>query len=124
MSSNKVFKTLDEQVDILRSKGLIVSDVEKTKEILLRENYFLDDGAYLVTKIIIELANGNDIENTNANDLFMYELTDFLFPLACSLTIVGINDVAIPVAKAVMIAHILGAQVLIADAINSTSTSL
>ena len=36
----------------------------------------------------------------------MYELTDFLFPLACSLTIVGINDVAIPVAKAVIIAHI------------------
>lgn len=44
MSSNKVFKTLDEQVDILRSKGLIVSDVDKTKEILLRENYFFISG--------------------------------------------------------------------------------
>lgn len=44
MGSSKVFKTLDEQVDILRSKGLIVSDVDKTKEILLRENYFFISG--------------------------------------------------------------------------------
>ena len=44
MSSSKVFKTLDEQVDILRSKGLIVSDVDKAKEILLRENYFFISG--------------------------------------------------------------------------------
>ena len=44
MGSSKVFKTLDEQVDILRSKGLIVSDIDKTKEILLRENYFFISG--------------------------------------------------------------------------------
>lgn len=44
MSSSKVFKTLDEQVDILRSKGLIVSDVDKAKEILLKENYFFISG--------------------------------------------------------------------------------
>jgi len=28
----------------------------------LKENYFLDDGAYLVTKIIIEVAKGTDID--------------------------------------------------------------
>ena len=44
MRSSKVFKTLDEQIDILRSKGLIVSDVDKTKQILLRENYFFISG--------------------------------------------------------------------------------
>lgn len=44
MSSNKVFKTLDEQVEILRSKGLIIDDVEFAKDILLRENYFFISG--------------------------------------------------------------------------------
>lgn len=41
---NKTFKTLDEQIEILQSKGLIVDDIEKTKEILLRENYFFVSG--------------------------------------------------------------------------------
>ena len=34
----KTFKTLDEQVKILQSKGLIVSDEQEKKDILLREN--------------------------------------------------------------------------------------
>ena len=41
---NKTFKTLDEQVDILKNKGLIIDDVERAKEILLRENYFFISG--------------------------------------------------------------------------------
>ena len=44
MRSNKVFKTLDEQIDILRSKGLTINDEEKTKDILLKENYFFISG--------------------------------------------------------------------------------
>ena len=40
----KKFKTLDEQVDILRHKGLIISDERYTKEVLLRENYFFLNG--------------------------------------------------------------------------------
>lgn len=40
----KIFKTLEEQIDILKVKGLIVEDVEETKEILLRENYFFING--------------------------------------------------------------------------------
>ena len=36
----KTFKTIDEQVQILRDKNLIIEDVERTKEILLRDNYF------------------------------------------------------------------------------------
>ena len=35
--------------------------IETSGHAALRENYFLDDGAYLVTKIIIELAKGIDI---------------------------------------------------------------
>lgn len=40
----KVFKTLEEQVEILKSKGLTVNNVEKTEELLLRENYFFING--------------------------------------------------------------------------------
>ena len=36
----KTFKTLDEQVSILSKKGLIIDDINYTKDILLRENYF------------------------------------------------------------------------------------
>ena len=36
----KIFKTLDEQIDILKSKGLIIENIDEAKEIILRENYF------------------------------------------------------------------------------------
>lgn len=36
--------------------------IETSGHAALRENYFLDDGAYLVTKIVIELAKGKDIK--------------------------------------------------------------
>ncbi len=40
----KQFKSLDEQVQILRYKGLIINNEEETKEILFRENYFFISG--------------------------------------------------------------------------------
>ena len=40
----KTFKTLDEQIDILASKGLIITDIESAKTTLLRENYFFLSG--------------------------------------------------------------------------------
>ena len=36
----KTFKTLDEQIAILQNKGLIITDINFAKDILLRENYF------------------------------------------------------------------------------------
>lgn len=42
--TEKIFKTIDEQTDILRKKGLIINDEKKTREILLRENYFFISG--------------------------------------------------------------------------------
>lgn len=36
--------------------------IETSGHAALKENYFLDDGAYLVTKIVIELAKGSNIE--------------------------------------------------------------
>ena len=40
----KDFKTIDEQVEILQKKGLIVEDINEAKEVLLRENYFFLNG--------------------------------------------------------------------------------
>ena len=40
----KDFKTIDEQVEILQKKGLIVEDIDEAKEVLLRENYFFLNG--------------------------------------------------------------------------------
>lgn len=40
----KEFKTLDEQIEILKSRGLVINDIDKTKELLLRENYFFVNG--------------------------------------------------------------------------------
>lgn len=40
----KEFKTIEEQIQILIDKGLIVNDIEKSKDILLRENYFFLNG--------------------------------------------------------------------------------
>lgn len=40
----KVFKTIDEQVEILKNKGLIIDDDTKVAEILIRENYFFLSG--------------------------------------------------------------------------------
>ena len=44
MGRMKSFKTIDEQIDILRDKGLTISNDDKTKDILLRENYFFING--------------------------------------------------------------------------------
>ena len=44
MSRVKQFMTIDEQINILKDKGLTINDEEKTKKILLRENYFFING--------------------------------------------------------------------------------
>ena len=36
----KNFKTINEQVEILKNKGLIIEDENVVKDTLLRENYF------------------------------------------------------------------------------------
>lgn len=42
--ANKIFKSLDEQLDILKSRGLIVQNEEYATNILFRENYFFISG--------------------------------------------------------------------------------
>ena len=42
--NKKEFRTLDEQVNIMTNKGLIINDIDKAKDILFRENYFFING--------------------------------------------------------------------------------
>ena len=42
--ARKTFKTLDEQIEILKTRGLVIVDEGKAKDILLRENYFFVNG--------------------------------------------------------------------------------
>lgn len=41
---SKTFKNLDEQIEILKDKGLVIDDIVYAKEVLLRENYFFLSG--------------------------------------------------------------------------------
>lgn len=40
----KEFKTLEQQIEILKEKGLVINNVDKAEELLLRENYFFING--------------------------------------------------------------------------------
>lgn len=42
--TKKIFKTIDEQIDILKARGLVIEDEEKARQILFRENYFFISG--------------------------------------------------------------------------------
>lgn len=64
----KIFKTIDEQIEILKNKGLVIDDVDYTKEILLRENYFFISGyRHLFLKSV---SDRNYIPNTNFRELY------------------------------------------------------
>ena len=41
---DKRFRNLDEQIEILKSKNLVIGNEKYAKEVLLRENYFFVNG--------------------------------------------------------------------------------
>ncbi len=64
----KVFKTIDEQIEILRKKGLVIDNEVEVKNILLRENYFFISGfRHLFIKSPIEKTF---IPGTNFTELY------------------------------------------------------
>lgn len=42
--ATKVFRSIDEQIQILQNKGLIIEDIDYAKDILIRESYFFLTG--------------------------------------------------------------------------------
>ena len=77
MGINKEFKKLDEQVEILKNKGLTVNNPEYAKEVLLRENYFFLNGyRHLFMK---SATNKTYIEGTTFEELYSLFLFDRAF---------------------------------------------
>ena len=71
---SKTFKTLDEQIDILTKKGLVVEDIETAKTVLLRENYFFLSGyRHLFMR---PDDNKTYLEGTTFNELYSMFLFD------------------------------------------------
>ena len=78
----KIFKTLDEQISILRNKNLIIDDEEYVKNILLRENYFFINGyRYLFYKSNKEkvFIKGTNFREIYALFYFDRQLRNILF---------------------------------------------
>ncbi len=79
---NKVFRTIDEQIDILRSKGLIINDIDKAKSILFRENYFFISGyrhLFMRSYKDVKFIEGTTFEELYAIFLFDRRLRNIMF---------------------------------------------
>ncbi len=80
--ANKVFKSLEEQIEIFKSKGLTINDIEKTKEILLRENYFFINGyrhIFMKSEKEKEFIKGTTFEEVYAFFTFDRHLRNIFF---------------------------------------------
>ncbi|MDO4962960.1 MAG: Abi family protein [bacterium] len=70
----KTFKTIDEQLDILKKRGLVILDIDKAKNILLRENYFFLNG---YRHLFVKSWKDNDfIPGTTFEELYAMFLFD------------------------------------------------
>lgn len=70
----KQFKTLDEQLELFKYKGLVINDPEYTKKVLLRENYFFLNGyRHLFMK---SDSNKRYIDGTTFEELYSLFLFD------------------------------------------------
>ena len=78
----KIFKNLDEQVEILKSRGLVITDIEKTKNILLRENYFFISGyrhLFMKSKRDAKFIPGTTFEELYAMFIFDRRVRNIFF---------------------------------------------
>jgi len=77
MSANKEFKKLNEQIEILRNKGLTINNEEYASEVLFRENYFFLNGyRHLFMKSV---SNKTYIPGTTFEELYSLFLFDRTF---------------------------------------------
>ena len=69
----KIFKTLDEQIEILKFKGLTINNIEYAREVLLRENYFFLNG---YRHVFMKDDDKKFIEGTTFEELYSLFLFD------------------------------------------------
>lgn len=82
MSRNKIFKNLNEQIDILKEKGLIIHDIDMAKEILFRENYFFVSGyrwLFMNSKRDKQFIPGTTFEELYATFVFDRQIRNLMF---------------------------------------------
>ena len=78
--ADKIFKTLDEQIEILRSKNLIINDIDRAKDILFRENYFFINGyRRLFSPETKRFPEGTTFEELYATFLFDRNIRNIMF---------------------------------------------
>ncbi|WFQ94575.1 Abi family protein [Mycoplasma feriruminatoris] len=75
MKKPKEFKTFEEQIEILKSRGLVINNEEKAIEILKQENYYNIVNGYKDLFLKNEKED-KFIENTNFNELYSLFLFD------------------------------------------------
>ena len=79
---NKIFKNLDEQIEILRARNLTINDEEKAKNILLRENYFFINGyrhMFLESEKNKQFITGTTFEELYSTFLFDRNIRNIMF---------------------------------------------
>ena len=77
MRTSKEFKKLDEQIEILRNKGLTINDNNYAADVLFRENYFFLNGyRHLFMK---SASNKTYIDGTTFEELYSLFLFDRVF---------------------------------------------
>lgn len=82
MRTNKIFKTLDEQIQILRDKGLVINDEDYAKEVLFKENYFFISGyRHIFMRSIVDskFIKDTTFEELHAMFLFDRNLRNIMF---------------------------------------------
>ena len=77
MKTTKEFKKLDEQIEILRNKGLTINDNNYAADVLFRENYFFLNGYRHI--FMKSATNKTYIEGTTFEELYSLFLFDRVF---------------------------------------------
>ena len=73
---HKQFKSLDEQIEILKYKGLVINNVDYAKNILLRENYFFLSGyRHLFMKSNVDKVYKEGTRFEEVYSLFLFDRT-------------------------------------------------
>ena len=78
----KTFKSLEEQIEIMKNKGLVINDESFCKEVLLRENYFFLNGyrrTFMKNKDKSRYINGTTFEELYSLFLFDRKIRNILF---------------------------------------------
>ncbi len=80
--ARKTFKNLEEQLNIMENKGLVIGNREFAKEVLLRENYFFINGyrhPFMKFKDVKKYIKGTTFEEQYSLFLFDRRLRNILF---------------------------------------------